>query len=117
MRGPGDVIVDPSALDGAPRSAAAFAIGQVETTAAPESVLTRATTDPSAAMELLRRLAARPRDAERKRLEFAGLTRSGGWGGGCRNSARGSANRPRTGEEVELSALTGPSRELVRRLS
>lgn len=73
VRGPGDVIGDLSALDGAPRSATALAVGQVEATVAPASTLTRALTDPSTAMELLRILAARLRDADRKRLEFASL--------------------------------------------
>lgn len=73
LRGPGDVIGDLSALDGAPRSATALAAGEVEATVAPGSVLTRALSDPAAAMELLRVLAARLRDADRKRLEFAAL--------------------------------------------
>ncbi|HTU88218.1 MAG TPA: Crp/Fnr family transcriptional regulator [Solirubrobacteraceae bacterium] len=73
VRGPGDVIGDLSALDGAPRSATALAIGDVEATVAPGSALTRALADAAAAMELLRILAARLRDADRKRLEFAAL--------------------------------------------
>ena len=73
LRGPGDVIGDLSALDGEPRSATALAAGEVEATVAPGSVLTRALSDPAAAMELLRVLAARLRDADRKRLEFAAL--------------------------------------------
>lgn len=73
LRGPGDVIGDLSALDGAPRSASALAVGDVEATVAPGTALTRALADPSMAMELLRILAARLRDADRKRLEFAAL--------------------------------------------
>lgn len=73
IRGPGDVIGDLSALDGAPRSATALAVGDVETTVAPASALTRALADSPTAMELLRILAARLRDADRKRLEFAAL--------------------------------------------
>jgi len=73
LRGPGDVIGDLSALDGAPRSATALAAGAVEATVAPGSVLLDALGDASAAMELLRVLAARLRDADRKRLEFAAL--------------------------------------------
>jgi CRP/FNR family cyclic AMP-dependent transcriptional regulator len=73
LRGAGDVIGDMSALDGAPRSATALALGEVEATVTPGSVFTRALTDPAAAMELLRVLAARLRDADRKRLEFAAL--------------------------------------------
>ena len=73
VRGPGDVIGDLSALDGAPRSATALAIGDIEATVAPGSTLTRALSDAATAMELLRILAARLRDADRKRLEFAAL--------------------------------------------
>jgi CRP/FNR family transcriptional regulator, cyclic AMP receptor protein len=73
LRGPGDVIGDLSALDGAPRSATAIAVGDVEATVAPGSTLTRALADATIAMELLRVLASRLRDADRKRLEFAAL--------------------------------------------
>ena len=73
LRGPGDVIGDLSALDGAPRSATALALGDVEATAASGSTLLRALRDQASAMELLRVLARRLRDADRKRLEFATL--------------------------------------------
>jgi CRP/FNR family transcriptional regulator, cyclic AMP receptor protein len=73
LRGPGDVIGELSALDGAPRSATALAAADVEATVAPGSALMRALGDPAAAMELLRVLANRLRDADRKRLEFAAL--------------------------------------------
>lgn len=73
LRGPGDVIGDLSALDGAPRSATALAAGEVDATVAPSSALIRALSDAAAAMELLRVLATRLRDADRKRLEFAAL--------------------------------------------
>ena len=73
LRGPTDVIGDMSALDGAPRSATALAAGEVEATVAPGSALTRALSDAATAMELLRLLANRLRDADRKRLEFASL--------------------------------------------
>jgi CRP-like cAMP-binding protein len=73
LRGPGDLIGDLSALDAAPRSAAALALGEVEATVAPSSALIRALSDPLVAMDLLRVLASRLRDADRKRLEFAAL--------------------------------------------
>jgi CRP/FNR family transcriptional regulator, cyclic AMP receptor protein len=73
LRGPGDVIGDLSALDSAPRSAGAVAAGEVETTVAPSSALIRALSDTAIAMDLLRVLASRLRDADRKRLEFAAL--------------------------------------------
>jgi CRP-like cAMP-binding protein len=73
LRGPGDVIGDLSALDGAPRSATALAVGEVDAIVAPSSALTRALSDAGTAMDLLRVLAGRLRDADRKRLEFAAL--------------------------------------------
>lgn len=73
LRGPGDVIGDLSALDGAPRSASALALSEVEATAASGSTLLRAVRDPTSALELLQVLARRLRDADRKRLEFATL--------------------------------------------
>jgi len=73
LRGPGDLIGDLSALDGAPRSATALAVGAVEATVAPSSAMTRALSDAETALDLLRVLAARLRDADLKRLEFAAL--------------------------------------------
>jgi CRP-like cAMP-binding protein len=73
LRGPGDVIGELSALDGEPRSATALAVGEVEATVAPASVLARALQDADTANELIRVLAVRLRDADRKRLEFAAL--------------------------------------------
>jgi CRP-like cAMP-binding protein len=69
--GPGDVIGELSSFDGEPRSATALALGDVEAVVAPSAELTRALEDPSAARELIRVLAARLRDGDRKRLEFA----------------------------------------------
>jgi CRP/FNR family transcriptional regulator, cyclic AMP receptor protein len=73
LRGPTDLIGDLSALDGAPRSATALAVGEVEATVAPSSALMRVLSDAAIAMDLLRVLAGRLRDADRKRLEFAAL--------------------------------------------
>jgi CRP-like cAMP-binding protein len=73
LRGPGDVIGDLSALDGSPRSATALAVGDVEASVTPVSTVTRALSDTATAMDLLRVLASRLRDADRKRLEFAAL--------------------------------------------
>lgn len=73
LRGPGDVIGDLSVLDGAARSATALAVGDVEATVAPGATLMRALSDAATAMALLRVLASRLRDADRKRLEFAAL--------------------------------------------
>jgi CRP-like cAMP-binding protein len=71
--GPGDIAGELSALDGQPRSATALALDEVEAVAAPASVLARALTDTGAARELISVLAARLRDGDRKRLEFAAL--------------------------------------------
>jgi CRP/FNR family transcriptional regulator, cyclic AMP receptor protein len=73
LRGPGDVIGELSSLDGEPRSATALAVGEVAAIVAPASVLTRALRDADIANELIRVLAVRLRDADRKRLEFASL--------------------------------------------
>jgi CRP/FNR family cyclic AMP-dependent transcriptional regulator len=71
--GRGDVLGELSALDGKPRSATAVAVEEVEAIVAPGTVLTRALEEAHAAHELIRVLAARLRDADRKRLEFAAL--------------------------------------------
>jgi CRP-like cAMP-binding protein len=71
--GPGAVLGDLSAIDGEPRSATAVSVDQVEATVTPGSAIIRATEDPETAHELLRILAGRLRNADRKRLEFAAL--------------------------------------------
>ncbi len=73
LRGPSDVIGELSALDREPRSATALAVEEVTAIVAPASVLTRALQNADTANELIRVLAARLRDADRKRLEFAAL--------------------------------------------
>lgn len=73
LRGPGDVIGELSALDDAPRSASGVAVGQVNAVVAPGSAVLGALSDQAVAMDLLRVLAVRLRDADRKRLEFASL--------------------------------------------
>jgi CRP-like cAMP-binding protein len=73
LRGRGEIIGELSALDGAQRSATAVAVDDVAAIVATGSVLTRALEDADAARELIRVLAGRLRDADRKRLEFAAL--------------------------------------------
>jgi CRP-like cAMP-binding protein len=74
LRGPGQVIGELSILDGAPRSASAIALEDVEVSVVPAADLKRALdADPALARELLRELAGRLRDADRMRLEFATL--------------------------------------------
>jgi CRP-like cAMP-binding protein len=71
--GPGDIVGELSAFDGEPRSATAMALDEVEAVVAPASALTHALADVAAAHELIRVLAARLREGDRKRLEFAAL--------------------------------------------
>lgn len=71
--GRGDVLGELSAFDGEPRTATAVAVAEVEAIVAPGSALTRALEEADAAQELIRVLAARLRDSDRKRLEFAAL--------------------------------------------
>jgi CRP-like cAMP-binding protein len=74
LRGPGQVIGELSILDGEPRSASALALEDVEVSVVPANDLKRALdADPALARELLHELAARLRDADRMRLEFATL--------------------------------------------
>lgn len=73
LRGPGEIVGELSSLDGEPRSATAVAAEDVEAIVAPASALIRGLQNVEAANELIRVLAARLRDADRKRLEFAAL--------------------------------------------
>jgi CRP-like cAMP-binding protein len=73
LRGAGDMLGELSALDGEPRSATAVTLSDVEAIVVTGSTLTRALDDVAASRELIRMLAARLRDADRKRLEFAAL--------------------------------------------
>jgi CRP/FNR family transcriptional regulator, cyclic AMP receptor protein len=73
LRGPGDVLGELSALDGEPRSATAVTVSEVEAIVVPGSMLARTLKDVAASRELIRMLAARLRDSDRKRLEFAAL--------------------------------------------
>jgi len=73
LRGPGDMLGELSALDSEPRSATAVAVSEVEVVVVSGSALERALDDVQASRELIRMLAGRLRDADRKRLEFAAL--------------------------------------------
>jgi CRP-like cAMP-binding protein len=77
VAGSGDVIGELSSFDGEPRSATAVAMSEVEAVVAPGGVLMRALDDTSAAHEMIRVLAARLRDGDRKRLEFVTLNTLG----------------------------------------
>jgi CRP-like cAMP-binding protein len=73
LAGPGDLLGDASAVDGSPRSASATALGDVLTLVTPSRVLSDAVSDPELAVGLLRMLAGRLREADRRRVEFASL--------------------------------------------
>ena len=72
IAGPGDVLGELSALDGHPRSATAVAVEPVEAvTLAPGDLVSFLEASPRAALAVIRQLARRLRDADRKRVEFA----------------------------------------------
>lgn len=71
--GPGDVLGEVSVFDGGPRSATAVTLEEVEAVVASASALTRAAQDIETAHQLIRILASRLREADRRRLEFASL--------------------------------------------
>ena len=74
LRGPGDVVGELSALDGEPRTATALAVDDVDAVVAPARLLGEMfARDRELAGELLRLLAARLRESDRRRLEFAML--------------------------------------------
>jgi CRP-like cAMP-binding protein len=74
VRGAGDVVGELSTIDGQPRSANAVALGAVEARVLGAREFNDALdADPATARELLRLLAARLRDADYKRVEFATL--------------------------------------------
>lgn len=75
--GAGDVLGELSALDGQPRSANAVAIDDVDAVVVSSAAMTRALGDLGTAHELIAVLAARLRDGDRKRVEFATLTTQG----------------------------------------
>ena len=74
LRGPGEVVGEMSALDGAPRSATAIAVDEVETTVVAASSLTRLIDhDAAVAGDLLRLMARRLRESGSERFEFMAL--------------------------------------------
>jgi CRP/FNR family transcriptional regulator, cyclic AMP receptor protein len=78
FRGPGDLVGELSALDERPRSASIVALEAVEALAlSHEQFRAVLAHHPSAALALLRVLSDRLRDADAKRLQFAGYTTMG----------------------------------------
>jgi CRP/FNR family transcriptional regulator, cyclic AMP receptor protein len=70
FRGPGELVGELSALDQAPRSSSVTAIEQVEALLVSARDFRRLLDRPEFAVELLRRMGQRFRDADRKRVEF-----------------------------------------------
>ena len=74
LRGPGEVVGEMSAFDGAPRTATAVAVGEVEAIVAPARVIAETLEkDIAAANEFARILATRLRESDRQRLEYTVL--------------------------------------------
>jgi CRP/FNR family transcriptional regulator, cyclic AMP receptor protein len=74
LRGPGEVVGEMSAFDGAPRTATAVAVGEVEAIVTPASTFARLLEqDVVAANDFARILARRLRESDRQRVEFTVL--------------------------------------------
>ena len=74
LRGPGEIVGEMSAFDGAPRTATAVAVGEVQAIVAPAREVARVLEqDVAAANEFARILAARLRESDRQRLEYTAL--------------------------------------------
>ena len=74
LRGPGEVVGEMSALDGAPRTATAMPVGHVEAIVVAASALSGVVErDAGVASDLLRVMARRLREAGRDRFEFMAL--------------------------------------------
>jgi CRP-like cAMP-binding protein len=74
LRGPGEVVGEMSAFDGAPRTATALAVDEVEAVVAPaRSVAAALEKDVAAANDFARILVARLRESDSQRVEFTVL--------------------------------------------
>ena len=118
LRGPGEVVGELSTVDRAPRSAAAVTLGEVEVLVVPGRVLERALqSDASAALELLRIVAARLRDADVKRVEFSSLSTVGRVASRLVELARALREADRGGRRGRAAAVPGGARGVVRVLA
>jgi CRP/FNR family cyclic AMP-dependent transcriptional regulator len=121
IRGPGALLGEMSALDGAPRSASVAALEPLETIVVPVGeFLDHLTAHPDVAVCLVRLIVGRLRDADRKRIEFGTYDALGRvalrlaelaerFGQSAERGVR--ITLPLTQEE--LAAWTGSSRESV----
>ena len=121
VRGPGALLGEFSAIDGAPRSATVSALEPVTALAVPSVEFERHLhTNPRVAVVLMKELIRRLRDADRKRIEFGAFDTTG------RVAARLVELADRFGEQTdeglrinlplsqdELAGWTGSSREAV----
>jgi CRP/FNR family transcriptional regulator, cyclic AMP receptor protein len=74
LRGPGEVVGEMSAFDGAPRTATAVAVGRVDAVVAPARTMARILEqDVSVANDFARILAKRLRESDRQRVEYTAL--------------------------------------------
>jgi len=73
LTGPGDLLGEVAVFDHGPRSATAVTLEEVEAVVAPASALTRAAENVETAHEVIRILASRLREADRRRIEFSSL--------------------------------------------
>lgn len=72
--GPGDLLGDLAGIDGEPRSATVTALESVEASVVPAAEFTEfLTSNPAAALELLRSVTRRLRAADRRRAEFGSM--------------------------------------------
>jgi CRP-like cAMP-binding protein len=113
VRGPGDLIGELAAIDGHPRSATAIALAPVVCSAvAAEQFAAVLSTEPVASMALLRVLATRLREAERRRAEHGALDAAQRL---ARRLDELAGARPTIDglNQNDLAALIGASRESV----
>ncbi len=121
VAGPGELLGDLSAIDGAQRSATVTALDEVEVlSVSGEAFRALLERRPRIALVLLRRVAARLRAADRQRLEFAAYDVFGRVGQRLLDLAEGSGPAGSDGVVIdlaltqdELAAWTGSSREAV----
>ena len=121
FRGPGDLLGELSAIDGAPRSATVSAVEEVEAVSVAASEFRAFLQDhPRVALLLLEMLSRRLRDADRKRVEFAAYDTVGRVAARLVELAAAHGQPAGAGVRItlplsqdELAGWTGSSREAV----
>jgi len=120
VRGPGDLVGEFAAIDGAPRLATAIALEPLEVVAlTADEFAAFLARFPRAALELVRALVDRLRESDRRRMEFGAHDVTGrlAWLLAELSSRRTAADGPGVVElsQQELAGLIGASRESVAR--